>query len=657
MMELKNLKGVGEKTYNALLSKGIKDIPSLLYNLPTSYKEYRLTRLIPDIVVNVKAIVTDTVNIMKLKNVTKVSFSASVEGLIIKVVLFNQNYLKNIIHIGSEVVIVGKFDARFRTIEATKIIPAPLYKEGIFPEYNFDNINNTTIQRIIKEGLEYYEEEYSIIPSSYLNKYNYPTGKSLFLAIHFPKSKEDYENALSSLKYLELLDFTLRMSTIRKNLEETIKEPKNIDLSKLKEFISKAITFELTLDQKNAVNDIYLGMKSNHPLNMLLEGDVGSGKTIVSIISSYMSYLSGMQSLIIAPTEALARQHYNTFKSIFNEFGVNVALLTASVSSKNRNIILEDLKNGSIDIIIGTHSLLSKEVIFKNLGFIVCDEQHKFGVNQRKTIREKGINPDVLYMTATPIPRTLSLTLFGDMKLETIKTMPLGRKPIKTEIYSYRDYVGSVLSFVKKEISEGRQAYFVSPLIDENDSTDITSVIRIERDLKTYFKDLRVGLLHGRLSSIEKDEIINTFKNKEIDILVSTSVIEVGINNPNASVMVIIDAHNFGLSSLHQLRGRVGRGTDYGYCFLMVSNSDEREKLKILEETQDGFRISEEDLRQRGPGDYLGRDQSGSIKFKYANLFKDDNIFKNALLDSKELIKDDTILEYYQDHLYNDNFD
>ena len=656
-MNLKDLKGVGQKTYEILRSKGIKDIPSLLTYIPSSYKVYKLTPLVEGEIINVIGMLTSGVSVLKLKNAKKISFSMAVEGIIVQVVLFNQEYLKKTIDMGDEVVVIGKYDNKFRTITATKVIKRKDYKEGIFPDYNIDGINNPSFQRIVKEAVEYYKEKELVIPTSYFDKYGYLYGKRLLLAIHFPELDTDNIKALQSLKYYELVDYSIRMGIIRKNLSEVLKKPKDIDLDRLREFTNTITSFELTKDQKESVNEIYLKMKSNHPLNMLLEGDVGSGKTIVAIISCYMNYLANYQSLVIAPTEALAQQHFKTFSSYLSKFNVNVKLLTSSTKAKEREEILDGLKKGIIDIIIGTTSLLSDEVSFENLGFIVCDEQHKFGVNQRKIIREKGINPDVLYTTATPIPRTLSLTLFGDMDLKTIKTLPVGKKPIETKICSYREYVSKVLPFVEKEINEGRQAYFVSPLIDSSENSELTSVKKVESDLKTYFKSYNIGLLHGRLDPISKMNVINDFINKKIDILASTSVIEVGINNPNASVMVIIDAHNFGLSSIHQLRGRVGRGTDNGYCFLMISNSTEKDKLKILEETQDGFRISEEDLRQRGPGDFLGVNQSGSLKFRFADIFKDDEIFSNALADSKELIKDDNIVEYYQNHLYNDNFD
>ena len=390
---------------------------------------------------------------------------------------------------------------------------------------------------------------------------------------------------------------------------------------------------------------------------MLLEGDVGSGKTIVALISAYAVKTASYQSLIMVPTEALAAQHYKTFTSYLSDFDTNVALLTSSTKTKERREILESLKNGDIDIIIGTHSLISDEVVFKNLGFVVCDEQHKFGVEQRKKIREKGNNPDCLYMTATPIPRTLALTFFNDMVLEQIRTIPSSRKSVKTFAHTYKDYL-KVLDFVKSEISDGRQAYFVASCIEDDQESSYVSVIKMRDDLLKYYgNDIRIGLLHGKLTQEEKNKVLNDFMEGGIDILASTTVIEVGIDNPNASVMVIIDANKFGLSTLHQLRGRVGRGSFEGYSFLMVDNKESLERIKILEETQDGFLISEQDLRDRGPGDFLGTEQSGMLKFNYANIFRDVNILNNAKKDAKELINIKNIKEFYDKKLISDNFD
>ena len=652
-MELTNIKGVGPKTLPILKEKGIVDIPSLVGYIPSSYQVYKLTGFDYYTEMNVEGLVVDEIKFVKLKKTTKYSFNVSIEGLIFNVVFFGMDYLKNIIKINTEIVIIGKYDQDFKSINASKIFLKKDYKEGIFPEYNIDGINNPSFQKIVNEALKEYDVKKTIIPDEYFVRNGYKSGKELFLTIHNPQTIEDTIVSRSALKYYELLIFSIKMALIRKNIMEELKTPKSPDLSLVKDFI-KSIEFDLTNDQKNAVNEIFIGLKSNHPLNALLEGDVGSGKTIVAIISTYANYTANYQSLVIAPTEALASQHYLTFKKYLEKFNVNVELITSSTKDKDKNIIYERLSNGDIDIIIGTHSLLNDKIIFKNLGLIICDEQHKFGVEQRKIIREKGNNPDVLYMTATPIPRTLSLTLFNDMKLITIKEVPKDRKRIITKIHTYKDYL-KVLDFVKSEINEGRQAYFVSPLIDNNDES--ASAIKVKEDLDKYFIGYKIGLLHGKMSSAEKEDVISKFMNGEIDILSSTTVIEVGINNPNASVMVIIDAANFGLSTLHQLRGRVGRGKDTGYAFLMVEKKESFDKLKILEETQDGFLISEEDLRLRGPGDFLGVNQSGRLKFNYANIVYDKDILKVAMKDAEELIKIDKIKDYYSSNLYNDNFD
>lgn len=656
-MKLHDIKGIGPKTEELLRNKGINDFASLIYTIPSSYTEYRLTPFSFDGNFNVEATVIDNVKLLKLKTATRVSFEALINGLTFNVVLFNQVYLKSALEIGSDIVIVGSYDSSFKAVLASRVFLKKDYKEGIVPEYNIDGITNPHFQKIILEALNYYDERNIVIPESYFSKYGFVSGKSLILAINSPKTMEEAAKAKEALKYYELLSFSIKMSLIRKSIEQEKKDPKHPDLSKVKDFISLSIPFELTADQKKAVNDIFSAFKSPSPLSMLLEGDVGSGKTIVAIISAYAVYTSGYQSLVMVPTEALANQHYQTFRNYLEKWDVKIALLTSSTSFKDRQEILNGLKDGSIDLVIGTHSLLSDEVIFKKLGFIVCDEQHKFGVDQRKKVREKGEHPDVLYMTATPIPRTLSLTLYGDMALESIHTLPSSRKKIITKIHTYKDYL-KVLNFVKSEVDDGRQAYFVSPIIENDPDGTLTSVVKVQSDLAAYFKDKKIGLLHGKLKEEEKASVISSFMKGEIPILASTSVIEVGIDNPNASVMVVIDANQFGLAELHQLRGRVGRGSYEGYCFLMVNKMELGDKLQVLEESQDGFYISEEDLRQRGPGDFLGTDQSGIIRFRFADIFDDQKLLEAAMKDANELISTSKeVVSFYENHLYSDNFD
>ena len=656
-MELKKISGVGPKVYNILLEKGITDVKSLLYTFPSKYSIYKLTGFLYEGTMNARATVIDEPQMRKLSKNTIITFNTIIDDLSYKVSVFNMVYLSKTLHIGSEIVIIGEYNKDYKEINASKIVNLKDFKEGIYPEYNIEGIANANFNKIVNNAIEYYEKKDELIPSSYYQKYGYKTGKELLKDIHNPKSEEDIKNSINALKNYELLSFSIKLELMRLKQTELKKEPKKYDLEKIKSFIYLGIHFELTDDQKKAVNDICKYLSSNIPMNMLLEGDVGSGKTIVALISAYAVKTASYQSLIMVPTEALAAQHYKTFTSYLSDFDTNVALLTSSTKTKERREILESLKNGDIDIIIGTHSLISDEVVFKNLGFVVCDEQHKFGVEQRKKIREKGNNPDCLYMTATPIPRTLALTFFNDMVLEQIRTIPSSRKSVKTFAHTYKDYL-KVLDFVKSEISDGRQAYFVASCIEDDQESSYVSVIKMRDDLLKYYgNDIRIGLLHGKLTQEEKNKVLNDFMEGGIDILASTTVIEVGIDNPNASVMVIIDANKFGLSTLHQLRGRVGRGSFEGYSFLMVDNKESLERIKILEETQDGFLISEQDLRDRGPGDFLGTEQSGMLKFNYANIFRDVNILNNAKKDAKELINIRNIKEFYNKKLISDNFD
>ncbi|MCB9498336.1 MAG: ATP-dependent DNA helicase RecG [Bacillales bacterium] len=656
-MKIDDIKGVGPKIKEIFKEKGIVDIPSLLYTIPSSYLEFRLTGFSYTSDFNAEAILIDEVSIRKLQNKTKVSFSVMINNLKFEVVSFNTMYLKKILSIGSEVVLCGRYSNEYRAIIASKVFLKEDYKEGIVPEYRIEGISDLHMQKIMMEAINYYEPREMTISENYFHKYGFDTGRSLILSIHHPESTEEANKAIEALKYYELLSFCLKMALIRKNLSSLRKTPKKYDIKAVKDFISLSIHFDFTEDQKNAVNEIFKYLQSEVPLNMLLQGDTGSGKTIVSIVAAYAVYTAGYQSLLMVPTETLAYQHYKTFSSYLSMFGVNVSLLTASASGKERNKILNDLNNGDCDIVIGTHSLLSDEVKFKKLGFIICDEQHKFGVEQRKVIREKSENPDVLYMTATPIPRTLALTAFKDMNILTIRSMPKGRKKIITKIYDYKNYL-KVLDFVKSEIEDHHQAYFVAPSIEDNEELSLNGVLKIKNDLEKYYSQFKIGLLHGRLSEDEKEKVLMSFLNHEIDILVSTSVIEVGIDAKAATVMVVIDADRFGLSQLHQLRGRVGRSEDSGYCFLMVKSVEKPEKLSILEETQDGFLISEQDLKDRGPGDFLGVSQSGLLKFRFADLEKDKDILQNAVKDADEIIQnDEKTVSFYQNHLYSDNFD
>ena len=411
---------------------------------------------------------------------------------------------------------------------------------------------------------------------------------------------------------------------------------RNIDPEDVNDFI-RTLPFELTNDQNKAVEDIYNDMTSSKRMNRMLQGDVGSGKTIISIIAAYINHLAKYQTALMAPTEVLAYQHYDTVKTILESTNIRVALLVGSMKKKEKDEIVEKLEKGKIDFIIGTHALLSENVVFKNLGLVITDEQHRFGVNQRASLKNKGLLPDVLYMSATPIPRTFALTIYGDMDISNIKTKPKGRKEIKTIIKSEKELV-QVYDMMKNEIDNHHQVYIVSPLIEDSEVIDLTTVNEIKRNIELYFnKTVKSAILHGKLSKTDKDKIMDDFKNGKIDVLISTTVIEVGIDVKNATMMIIYDAERFGLATLHQLRGRVGRNEYDCTCILIGDESCER--LKVLCESNDGFYITEKDYEMRGEGDLFGVKQSGDMSFKIANLKSDYKILVQAKKDSLEFLK------------------
>jgi len=655
-MKLTDINGVGPKVYETLLEKGVKDVNSLLYMFPQNYNIYKLNGFSYFNEFNALSVILSKPTVKKLKNgLSKISFEANISDMPFNVTCFNQNYLEKSLHVGDEVIICGSYQEEYKQVLMTKVFKKKDYKEGITPDYNIDGINNPLMSRIIRVALDEYKDKELIIPNEYYKKYSYKVGKDLLEQIHFPKNELDIELSKKALKYHELLMFSLKLENIRLSKEELKKEKVLYDISKVKELIN-SIPFELTDSQKSAINELFIGLKSDTPLNCLIEGDTGSGKTIVSIITSYAVTTASKQVCLVAPTEVLANQHFNTFKNILKNTNTKISLLTSSVSKKDRLDIIDNLKNGNIDIIIGTHSLFNDEIVFKNLGLVVLDEQHKFGVEQRRIIRTKGNNPDIISMSATPIPRTLALTIFNDLKLIKLTDMPKGRKKVNTFSYTYKDYL-KVLDFIKTEINDHKKAYFVASCIDDNPESSMVSVYKVKEDLIKYYRDFRIGLLHGKMTDIEKQDVINKYKNNELDILVSTTVIEVGIDDSNSSCIVVLDANRFGLSTLHQLRGRVGRGNMDSYCFLMVESKEYLERLEIFKETNDGFKIAEQDLLERGPGDFVGVDQSGLLRFNYSNIIKDKDILKDSLNDAKELIKDSRIRNYIKEIEKTTNFD
>ena len=465
--------------------------------------------------------------------------------------------------------------------------------------------------------------------------------------IHFPIEFSDFNKARERLVFEELLKTQLALLKLKNNYEhetDGIQFSKDVYMSD----VINILPFKLTKAQLRVLEEIDRDMESNKPMNRLLQGDVGSGKTVVAMIAAYKAVKSGYQATIMAPTAILASQHLESFQGILEELGIKTELLISSVTEKKKTEILEKLQNGEIDILIGTHAILEENVVFKNLGLVVTDEQHRFGVKQRGTIASKGKNPDVIAMSATPIPRTLALILYGDLDISIIDELPPNRKKIET--YAVRKNMEErVNNFIRKQITEGRQAYIVCPLVEENEDMEgLQSVIELaEKYQKETFSEYKVAYLHGKMKPKEKDEIMERFKNGEIQILIATTVIEVGVNVPNSSIMVVENAERFGLAQLHQLRGRVGRGEYQSYCILKYEGNSEtiKQRMKVMCDTNDGFIISEKDLELRGSGDFFGTEQHGLPEFKIANLFEDIAVLKKVQRLALKIMEDDPLLE------------
>ena len=637
-MELEKIKGIGQAKIKILNKLNIENVEDLLMHYPFRYdviKKTDITNLQDEDKVIIDGIIETNPNVFYFsRKKDKTSFKLNTGDKLLNIVIFNRGFLKSKLLIGTTITVIGKYDKRNNNVVASEIRFEKLKeKEEIEPVYHITNgITGKQINNIIKnidiDVLDY-------IPEYINDKYKLLSKKEAIKEIHFPTTINKLKQARTKLKYEELFLFMLKINYLKnKNHKEGLK--KIIDYNKVQELINN-LPFELTKDQLKSVEDIYNDMVDIKQMNRLLQGDVGSGKTIVSFISLYMNYLAGYQGSLMAPTEILAIQHYNNIKKILPD--LNIELLTGKTKTKEKNEILKKLKNNEIDILIGTHSLISENVIYNNLGLVITDEQHRFGVNQRANLKNKGTNPDILYMSATPIPRTYALTIYGDMEVSNIKTMPSGRIEVKTLLKKDSE-IKSVLELMYKELKNNHQVYVIAPLIESNEESEMENVYELEEKMnKAFGKLYKVGILHGKMSNKEKDEVMNDFKDNKIQILVSTTVIEVGIDVKNATVITIFDSYRFGLSALHQLRGRVGRSSLESYCILI--SSKETERLNVLTKTTDGFKISEEDFKLRGSGDLFGIRQSGDMNFKLADLKNDYNMLLKAKEDSDYFIKND----------------
>ena len=644
MALLKDVKGVGPRALCLLNKIGIYTIEDLVTHYPFRYDVLErgdLTKTENEEHIVIDGKIESVPILMRFKaGLNKMNFRLVTQSGVVGVSIFNRAFLKSQLQVGTGITVIGKFDKQKNVITASEIKMGTLTnKIKIEPVYHCTSgLTNKNLSTYINMALLTYGREIpDYIPEEYIKKYNFLNKKTALNIIHNPSTDEKLKEVIVRLKYEELFAFMFKINYLKlQNKKNNQGLDRKIDKIKLDKFI-KSIPFKLTNDQLKAIDDIVSDLESPSRMNRLLQGDVGSGKTIVSFVAMIANYLSGYQSALMAPTEILAVQHYNNLKEFLSGTEINVELLTGSTLKKDKQRIYKELSNGKIDMIVGTHALIQEEVEYNNLGFVITDEQHRFGVNQRANLQNKGLRPDILYMSATPIPRTYALTIYGDMDMSIIKERPNGRQPITTYLKS-NDEIKDVLQMMLDELKKGHQVYVIAPLIEESENSDLATVCKLKDQMTLAFgKNFKIDIIHGKMAGGAKDLIMQEFAQGKIQILISTTVIEVGVDVPNATTMVIFDANRFGLSTLHQLRGRVGRGSSKSQCIL-ISNSDTK-RLEIMKNVDDGFLISEEDFKLRGHGDLFGTKQSGDMEFKIANLRDDYKILLQAKKDSNEYLK------------------
>lgn len=647
MLDVSNVKGIGPKSLMLLNKIGIYNVDDLVTHYPFRYdilKRSSLKEMAEEEKVIIDGKVESIPILLRFKaGLNKLSFRLVTQDGVVGVSIFNRAFMKSNLTIGTNIIVIGKFDSKKNVITASDIKFGLLNNQTkIESVYHCTSgLTNKSMATYINTALLMNGKDITdFIPTSYQEKYQFSNKRTALNIVHNPPSMEKLKEAQIRLKYEELFTFMFKINYLK---EEHKKEKTGIKRKITEEEIEKIlnqIPFELTNDQKNAIQEIQKDLNSSSRMNRILQGDVGSGKTIVAIIAMYLNYVSGYQSALMAPTEILAIQHYNNVKNLLKDTDINIELLVGSQTKKEKQEIYKGLEDGSIHMVIGTHALIQEEVTYQDLGLVITDEQHRFGVNQRALLNSKGTMPDVLYMSATPIPRTYALTIYGDMDVSIIKEMPKGRIPVKTYVKKEED-MKEVLEMMYEELKQKHQIYVIAPLIEESENSDLTNVLELRDKMNLAFgSKYKIDIVHGKIATQAKDLIMNEFKQNKIQILISTTVIEVGVDVPNASMMVIFDANRFGLSTLHQLRGRVGRGSIASQCIL-ISNQDTK-RLEIMEKTNDGFEISEEDFKLRGHGDLFGTKQSGDMTFKIANIRQDYKILIQAKKDSLEYLKDTT---------------
>ena len=655
--DIKYIKGVGPNRATLLNKLGIFNLKDLITYFPREHEDRGKVKSISELEDGEEALIcaypVARMNEIKIRgNLTLCKLIVRDETGTCQITWYNQSYLKNTFKQNQRYKFYGKVSKKYGTAE----MQSPVYEfessnkntGKIIPIYPLTyKLNQNTIRKIIENGLGEVEGKLEeTLPKYILEKYNLYDYNTAIKQIHFPDNFANFNLAKKRLVFEELFSMQLALLSLKNKYE--IKKP-GIEFSKNAKMsdVIDILPFKPTGAQRRVLEEIDKDMESSKPMNRLLQGDVGSGKTVVALIAAYKAVKSGYQAVIMAPTAILATQHLETFNDILKDSGIRCELLISGITKKKKTEMLERLEKGEIDILIGTHAVLEENVKFNKLGLVVTDEQHRFGVRQRSIIVEKGNNPDVLVMTATPIPRTLALILYGDLDISIIDELPPNRKKIETYAVT-KGMEQRVNNFIVKNVEEGRQCYVVCPLVEENEEIDAKSVMEIyETYKKQIFPNLRVEYLHGKMKQKEKDAIMEEFKNGNIDILISTTVIEVGVNVPNSNIMIIENAERFGLAQLHQLRGRVGRGEHQSYCILKYQGNSQiiRERMKVISSTNDGFVISEKDLELRGSGEFFGTKQHGIPEFKIANLFEDIGILKQAQGIAMDIIDHDPLLE------------
>ncbi len=639
MTMLKDIKGVGDKTQSLLHRIDIYEEQDLIDYYPFKYNTLEPTDLIEGSVFITGIVETTPITTYIKKSLNKLSFRIETHDKLVNVTIFNRAFMKSNLHRGTVITVLGEYDEHHNSITASNILFKEITSTYIEPVYHTTSgLSSKVISNIIKNYLAMNPSIIDFIPEYLIEKYDFKDKPSSIALVHNPPNTHILDSSIKRLKYEELFRFMFKINYLKTCRKEDLGLKRDLPFEEVEVFL-KSLSFTLTIDQESALKDIISDLQAPKRMNRLLLGDVGSGKTIVAVISIYYNTLSGYQSALLVPTEILANQHFTNISKMFLPFGIRVELLKGKTTKKERAKIIKDLKNGDIDLLIGTHAVLEDDVEFKNLGLVITDEQHRFGVKERSTFQNKGTMADILYMSATPIPRTYALTIYGDMDISLIKTKPNGRKIVTTEIMTFKE-IKKILNIILEEVKGGHEVYIVCPLIEsEEGENTLFDAVSLKKKLDIAFnKKIPIGLLHGRMKPQEKDKAMEDFKNGKTRILVSTTVIEVGVDVPAATLMVIMNAERFGLATMHQLRGRIGRNSLESKCILVSDKPHER--LQILSKSSDGFYISEEDFKMRGEGDLFGTRQSGDMVFKLANLKTDAKILATANKDTTDFIND-----------------